>query len=205
MAASDTELFFELNESVFVDSAESPSPTTSPAFTAGDVTPILLKLLRRTAADSVEVVDLTGVTVQIAIGTPGASPTVLTSATSGTVDGLGFLPITLPFNVAAVTGAFGGALEIYPYLEIRVVFGTTPQRFQTTCTIRQWLITATLQDPAAPGVATTLAEVLSLCVPRNGSDTSYPCSSFIMVDEDDTTKVYRGVLRAGELHFEQIA
>lgn len=196
------ELFFELTNSVFVQSVESPNQIAGPVFYADDVKPILLKILRRTSPGGVEVVDLTGITVQIAIGAPASSPTVYTSATSGTVDASGFLPISLPLNVAAVQTALGTAGAINPTMEFRVVGADGPERYQTSCTLRQRLITGTLADPAAPLIATSLEEVRAIMVPRDGSGTEYPCSSFIMVDEDDATKQYRVVLRAGELHAE---
>lgn len=204
MAASDTELFFELTNSVFLQSVESPNQINPPLFYADDVKPIKLKLVRRINAQSVEVVDVTGVSVQVAIGVPAAGPTVYTSATAGTVDGEGFLPITLPFNVAAVQTALGTALEISATMEFRVLFGATPQRYQVKVPLRQRLITGTTQDPAPPQIATTIDEVLSLCVPRDGSRTDFPCSSFIMLDEDDATKLYRVVVRAGEIHCEPL-
>lgn len=204
MAASDTELFFELTNSVFVQSVAAPNQINPPLFYADDVKPIKLKLLRRTSASAVEVVDVTGVSVQVAIGTPAAAPTVFTSATAGTVDGDGFLPITLPFNVAAVQTALGTALQISATMEFRVVTGATPQRYQVSVPIRQRLITGTTQDPAPPLIATSIEEVLSLCVPRDGSNSSYPCHSFILLDEDDSTKQYRVVVRAGQLHCEPL-
>lgn len=203
MSAS-TELFFELTNSVFVQSIAQPNQINSPIFYADDVKPILLKLLRRISASSVEIVDLTGVTVQMAFGTPAAVPTVHTSATSGTVDGNGFLPITMPFNVAAVQTALGTADQIITKMELRVVTAADPQRYQTPVTIRQRLITGTLADPAAPAVATSLAEVLSLCVPRNGDNADYPCAAFIMRDENDATKSYLCTIRAGEFHAEPL-
>lgn len=204
MAASDTELFFELTNSVFVQSVASPNTINSPLFYADDVKPILLKLVRRVSPQSVEVVDLTGVSVQVAIGTPASAPTVFTSATAGAVDGSGFLPISLPFNVAAVQTALGTALEISATMEFRVVFGATPQRYQVKVPVRQRLITGTTQDPAPPQIATTIDEVLALCVPRDGSRSDYPCHSFIMLDEEDATKQYRVVIRAGEIHVEPL-
>lgn len=204
MAASDTELFFELTNSVFVQSVAAPNQVAAPVFYADDVKPILLKLLRRISSGTVEVVDLTGVTVQIAIGTPAVVPVVITSATSGTVDGDGFLPISLPFNVAGVAAALGSLLEINPTVELRVLSGATPQRYQCKVTLRQRLITGTLADAVAPDIATSIAEVLSLCVPRNGANAEYPCSSFVMLDEDDATKSYRIVVRAGEVHAEPL-
>ncbi len=204
MAASDTDLYFELTASVFVQSDLAPNVIQSPLFYADDVKPIRLKLLRRTAPNAVEVVDLTGVTVQMAIGTPAVSPTVITSATSGSVDADGFLPIDLPFNVLAVATALGTSLEIYPTVEFRAVFGSSPQRYQSKCTLRQRLITGTLVDVAPPAVATSLEEVLALCVPRDGSNADSPCASFIMLGEDDGLS-YRIVIRAGEMHVEPIA
>ena len=205
MAASDTELFFELTNSVFVQSVETPNQIAAPLFYNDDIKPILLKLLRRISPEEVEVVDLTGVTVQIAIGSVGATPTVYTSATSGILDANGFLPISLPFNVAGVVTALGSAAQITPTLELRVVFGANPQRFQTTCTLKQRLITGTLADPAAPTVATSLEEVLSLCVPRNGDDATYPCDSFIVRDRLDSAKKYLVSAENGQWHFELIA
>lgn len=204
MAASDTELFFELTNSVFVQSVESPNQINAPLFYADDVKPIKLKLLRRINAQEVEVVDVTGVSVQVAVGVAASAPMVYTSATAGAVDGEGFLPITLPFNVAAVQTALGTALEIQATMEFRVLFGATPQRYQVKVPVRQRLITGTTQDPAPPQIAATIDEVLALCVPRDGSRTDYPCSSFIMLDEDDATKQYRVVVRAGELHVEPL-
>lgn len=204
MSASDTELFYELTNQVFVQSVEAPNQVNPPLFYADDVKPIKLKLLRRISAQAVEVVDLTGVGVQMAIGNPAASPTVFTSATAGSVDGDGFLPISLPFNVLAVQTALGTSLEIQATMELRVLTGTTPQRYQTKVPIRQRLITGTLTDPAAPDIATSLSEVLSQMVPRDGSNSSYPCSSFILLDEDDATKLYRVVMRAGQLHVEPL-
>ncbi len=204
MAASDTELFFELANSVFVQSVESPNQINPPLFYADDVKPILLKLVRRISASTVEVVDLTGVSLQVAIGTPAVSPTVFTSATAGTVDGSGFLPITLPFNVAAVHTALGTSLEISATMEFKVTIGATPQRYQIKVPVRQRLITGTLQDPAAPDIAASIGEIQALMVPRDGSNASYPCSSFIMLDEDDSTKLYRVVVRAGLMHVEPL-
>lgn len=204
MSASDTELFFELTNSVFVQSVDSPNQINPPLFYADDVKPIKLKLLRRLTAQTVEVVDLTGVSVQVAIGTPATAPTVFTSATAGTVDGEGFLPITLPFNVAAVQTALGTSREINATMEFRVVTGATPQRYQVSVPIRQRLITGTTQDPAPPLIATSIEEVLSLCVPRDGSNSTNPCASFILLDEEDVTKQYRLVIRAGELHVEPL-
>lgn len=199
MAASDTELFFELTGSAFVQSAEAPNIIANPLFYHGDIKPILLKLLRRISPTQVEVVDLTGVTVQMAVGTPAVSPTVITSATSGIVDSNGFLPIDLPFNVAAVATALGTSYEINPYIELRVLFGSNPQRYQTKCTLRQRLITDTLADPTPPGVAVTLEEVLALCVPRDGTNAEFPCSEFLMIDSV-TGDHKRVVLENGELH-----
>ncbi len=204
MAASDTELFFELTNSVFVQSVASPNQINPPLFYADDVKPILLKLVRRLNPQSVEVVDVTGVSVQVAIGTPAAAPTVFTSATAGAVDGEGFLPIDLPFNVAAVQTALGTSLEISATMEFRVLFGATPQRYQVKVPVRQRLITGTTQDPAAPAIATSIQEVMALMVPRDGSNADYPCSSFIMVDEDDPTKLGRVSYRAGLLHCEPL-
>lgn len=204
MAVSDTELFFELTNSVFVQSVESPNQIVSPTFIADDVKPILLKLVRRISPDSVEVVDLTGVTVQVAFGTPLAAPTVLTSGTSGTVDDDGFLPLSVLFNVTPVQTALGTYASIVVTMELRVVFGSSPQRFQVPVTIKQRLITGTLVDPDPPAVATSLDEVLSLCVPRDGSNTDHPCSSFIMPDEDDATMLYRVTVRAGQMHCEPL-
>jgi len=194
------ELFFEIKGSVFVQSVEQPNQINNPVFYADDVKPILLKLVSRISATTVEVVDLTGITVQMALGTPAAVPTVFTSATSSTVDGNGFLPISLPLNVAAVQTALGTNLSINPTLEFRIVSGATPERYQTSCTLKQRLITGTLADPDAPAIATSLAEVMSLMVPRDGSNTSYPCSSFIMLDVNDATKLYQVVVENGELH-----
>jgi len=204
MSASDTELFYELTNQVFVQSVESPNQINPPLFYADDVKPIKLKLVRRTSAQAVEVVDVTGVGVQIAIGTPAAAPTVFTSATAGSVDADGFLPISLPFNVLAVQTALGTNLEISATMELRVITGATPQRYQTKVPIRQRLITGTLVDPPAPDIATTLAEVQSQMVPRDGSNATYPCSSFIMIDEEDTTKQYRFSIRAGQAHIEPL-
>ncbi len=204
MAASDTELFFELTRAVFVQSVESPSQIDGPVFFADDVKSILLKLVRRISADSVEVVNLSGVVVQMALGTPAASPTVITSATSSAVDANGFLPISLPMNVSGVQTALSTNLTISPTLEFRVTTGSDPQRYQTTCTIKQRLITGTLQDPAAPLVATSLDEVMSLVVPRDGSNTPHPCSSFIVRDETDATISWRITARGGQWNWEQI-
>ncbi len=200
--ASDSELFFELNDSVFVQSVASPNQIRNPVWYADDVKPLLWKLVRRISPDAVEVVDLTGVTIQVAVGAAAASPTVYTSATSGTVNADGFLAVSLPFNLAAVQSALGSAFEIYPTLEIKFVGST--ERYSTTCTIRQRLITGTLQDPAAPGIATTLEEVMSIMVPRDGSNTAHPCSSVIFKDED-TGLIYKFTCRAGEFHGEQIS
>ena len=202
MAASDTELFFELTNSVFVQSVEAPNQIAAPVLYADDLKPILLKFLRRISPTEVEVVGLTGVTAQMAIGTPAGTPTVITSATSGIVDANGFLPISLPLNIAAVQTALGTSREIQSTVEFRVIFGSNPQRFQTTITVRQRLITGTLADPAPPAVALSLEEANSLFVPRDGSGSGGApiCASFLMVDEDNTTLVYRVVLRAGELH-----
>jgi hypothetical protein len=199
------ELYFDITNEYFVQSVDSPNQIKGPTWYADDVRPILLKLVKRDSPSSVSVVDLTGVTVQIAIGSPAAVPTVYTSATSSVADGNGFLPISLPLNVAAVQTALGSLGEINPTLEIRVVSSSTPNRYQTRCTLRQRLITGTLADPAAPLIATTLQEVMALCVPRNGALAGQLCSSFIMVDDNDNTKVYRGVLRDGEMHWEQIS
>lgn len=204
MAASDTELYFELTNSVFVQSVDSPNQINPPLFYADDVKPILLKLVRRLTAQQVEVIDLTGVSVQVAIGTPAAAPTVFTSATAGSVDGDGFLPITLPFNVAAVQTALGTSLEISATMEFRVLTGSTPQRYQVKVPVRQRLITGTTQDPAPPLIATSIEEVLALCVPRDGSNSTNPCASYILLDEDDATKQYRIVIRAGEMHVEPL-
>lgn len=204
MAASDTELYFELTNSVFVQSVDSPNQINPPLFYADDVKPILLKLVRRLTAQQVEVIDLTGVSVQVAIGTPAAAPTVFTSATAGSVDGDGFLPITLPFNVLAVQTALGTSLEISATMEFRVLTGSTPQRYQVKVPVRQRLITGTTQDPAPPLIATSIEEVLALCVPRDGSNSTNPCNSYILLDEDDATKQYRIVIRAGEMHVEPL-
>lgn len=198
------ELFFDLVNSQFVQAVDTPNQIAAPVFYADDIKPLLLKLVRRTSPSAVEVVDLTGVSVQMAIGTPAVSPTVITSATSGTVDAAGFLPISLPFNVAAVATALGTSPVINPTVELRVVSGSSPERYQTTCTLRQRLITGTLADPEAPLVATSLQEVQALMVPRDGSNADAPCSSFIMVDENDTSKLYRLVLRDGILHPEAL-
>ena len=204
MAASDTELFFELTSSVFVQSVESPNQINPPVFYNDDVKPILLKLVRRISPQAVEVVDLTGVSVQVAIGTLAPVLTVYTSATAGSVDGDGFLPITLPFNVAAVQTALGTNLQISATMEFRVLTGATPQRYQVSVPVKQRLITGTTQDPAPPLISTTLQEVMSLMVPRDGSNAEYQCSSFILLDEDDATKQYRVVCRAGQLHCEPL-
>ena len=204
MAASDTELFFELTSSVFVQSVESPNQINPPVFYNDDVKPILLKLVRRISPQAVEVVDLTGVSVQVAIGTLAPVLTVYTSATAGSVDGDGFLPITLPFNVAAVQTALGTNLQISATMEFRVLTGATPQRYQVSVPVKQRLITGTTQDPAPPLIGTTIQEVLALMVPRDGSNAEYPCSSFILLDEDDATKQYRVVCRAGQLHCEPL-
>lgn len=204
MAASDLELFFDINNSQFVQSVDAPNTIASPVFYADDIKSILLKLVARTSPSQVSVVDQTGLTVQIAIGTPAAVPTVVTSATSGSIDANGFLPISLPLNVAAVQTALGSATQVSLTMEFRVVSGANPQRYQTSCSVRQRLITGTLQDPAAPGVATSLTEVLALCVPRDGSNATNPCSSFIMVDESDGSKLYRLVVRNGVLHPEPL-
>ena len=202
---ASTELFFELTQGVFVQSVAQPNQINSPIFYQYDVKPLLLKFLRRISATSVEVVDLTGVTVQMGIGTFASGVfTVITSATSSTVDGNGFLPISMPFNVAGVTTALGTAKAINPDLEFRIVSAAAPERYQTSCILRAAMITGTLADPVAPDVATSLGEVMALMVPRDGSSASYPNSSFIMLDEEDSTKLYRVVVRAGEIHAEPL-
>lgn len=199
-----TELFFDLTNQYFVQAVATPNQINGPIFYADDVKPILLKLVRRTSPAAVEVVDLTGITAQVGLGTPSSSPTVITSATSGSVNGDGFLEITLPFNVAGVQTALGVLPQITPTFEIRVIDGATPNRYQTGCTLKQRLLTGALVDIAAPDVATSLAEVLSVCVPRDGSNATYPCSSFVMLDEEDPTKLYRFSIRAGQPHAEAL-
>lgn len=199
------ELYFDITNEEFVQSVESPNHIKGPTWYNDDVRPILLKLLRRDSPSAVSVVDLTGVTVQMALGVPAASPSPITSATSTGVDGNGFLVFSLPLNVAAVATYLGSELEKTPYVEFRVVSASDPNRYQTKCTLRQRLITGALADPAPPAIATSLQEVMQLAVPRDGTLAGQSCSSFLMVDDDNSAIKYRVVVRAGELHVELIS
>lgn len=202
--AFETRLYFDITNNKFVQSAEQPSFINVPVFFADDTKHLLIQFVERISSSAVAVVSGTGITLQIAIGDPATSPTVDTSATAGAADASHTFTVDLPMNVAAVQTALGANRSVTRTLEFRTSDATGAQRYQTSVTVAQRLITGTLSDPAAPAVAISGAEALATFVPRDGSNSTYPCPFFIMVDEEDTTKSYRVAIRAGELHVEPL-
>lgn len=202
--AFTTDLVFDITTQSFITSLTQPSAINTPAWYADDIKHLSITFARRSSANTVSVVSGTGITLQIAIGDPASSPTVDTSATAAAADANHAFVADLPLNVAAIQTALGTNDEVTRILEFRTSDASGSQRYQTPIRIKQRLITGTLQDPAAPAVAISGSEAFSSFVPRDGSNTSYPNSGFIMVDSDDTTKKYLVSIRAGQMHVEPL-
>ncbi len=141
MADSTTKLYFEISNGEFVQSDSAPNRVSPPYFTAGDTRALLLKLVRRTAPDSVEVIDLAGITVKLGLGAPAATPTVFTSATSSGQDANGFLPISLDLTVAGIQTALGTLASVECVMELKIIGSSDPQRRSLTTYLVQRLLT----------------------------------------------------------------
>jgi hypothetical protein len=202
--AFSTRLYFDITNNKFVQSVEQPSPVNPPTLFADDTKHLLIQFVERTSVSTVSVVSGVGITLQLAIGDPATSPTVDTSATAGAADASHTFTVDLPLNVTPIQTALGANKSVTRILEFRTSDATGSQRYQIQVPIFQRLITGTLADPAPPAVAISGAEALATFVPRDGSNSTYPCPSFIMVDEDNTALLYKVSVRAGELHAEPL-
>jgi len=200
-----TELFFDITSQAFVQSVAQPVIINPPAWYVGDIKHLSVKFVRRTSTNAVSVVDGTGVTMQMAIGTPASSPDVDTSATAASADSDNFFAITLLLNVADIVSTVGSSLQVTRTLEFMLTVAGEPERYQTQITLKQRLISGTLVDPAPPDVAVSSAQMLATMVPRNGALTGYENSEFYMVDSENTSRVYALRIRAGQLHVEEIS
>ena len=202
--AFDERLTFDITNQRFVLSVSQPVFITAPEWYVGDVRSIQIQFVRRTSGQAVEVVSGSGITLQVALGSPGVTPTVYTSATAGVADSSHTFTVSLPLNVAGVVTAIGSSASISAQLEFKSTDGASPMRYRTTVTIKQNVISATLTDPTPSPVAISSAEAYSAFVLRDGSNTSYPCAFFIMVDEDDSSLKYKVSIRAGQFHAEPL-
>lgn len=202
--AFSTRLYFDITNNKFVQSVEQPSFVNQPVFFADDTKHLLIQFVERDSSSTVSVVSATGITLQVAIGDTAPPLTVDTSATAGAADAAHIFTVDLPMNVAGVQSALGSNKSVNRTIEFRTSDATGAQRYQSPVTIVQRLITGTLVDPAPPAVAISGAEALATFVPRDGSNSTYPCPSFIMVDEDNNALLYKVSLRAGELHVEPL-
>lgn len=199
-----TALIFDLTNQQFIQSLTQPTIVNTLAWFYGDVKQLSIRFVKRTSANAVEVMSGTGVTMQMAIGAPAVSPTVDTSATAAAADGNDAFAVTLYLNVAGVATAIGANSQVARTLEFSLTTSAGPERYQVIIYIKQRLITGTLTDTPAPDVALGSNQALSIFVPRDGSQTGYENSGFVMVDEEDTTKRYFLSIRAGQLHVEAL-
>ncbi len=199
-----TDLYFDLTNQQFIQSAQQPQALNTLSWYYGSVKRLRVKFVTRTSAQQVTVADPTGWAVQMAIGDAAATPTVDTSAT-GTGPTDGWILFTLQLNVAAVATALGTADQVQRDLEFQITpVASEPEKYQTKINLRSRLITTTLVDPTPPAVAISSAEALALFVPRDGSNSSYPCDSFIMVDKENSSLYYLVSITAGQWHIDPL-
>lgn len=197
---ANADYFFDTTNQAFIQSQAQPAILNPPTWYYGEVKPLRVRFYERASAQTVTGLTATGLAVQMAIG--GLTPAVVvdTSATAtGPSDN--WFSFILPLNVAAVATALGTAEQVTRTLEFQLTSaGGQPIKFQTKINIRQRLITTTLSDPVPPETALGSNEARAIFVPRNGSDASYPCSNFIMLDSEDETKLYNITIQGGQLH-----
>lgn len=196
---ANADYYFDTTNQAFIQSLTQPAIINPPTWYYGEVKPLRVKFAERTSAQSVTLIEGTGLAVQMAIGALTPAVVVDTSATASGPSS-GWFSFTLLLNVAAVATAIGTAEQVTRTLEFQLSSaGGQPLKYQTKINLRQRLITTTLSDPVPPDTAMSSNEARAIFVPRNGADPLYPCSGFILVDENDNTKLYNIVLRNGVL------
>ena len=203
--AFDTRLYFNITSQSFIASVDQPSPINTPTWYADDTKHLLIQFVQSESAGAVSVVPGTGITLTVAIGAPGSSPTVDTSATAGAADATDTFTVDLPMNVAGVQTALGSSTSVQRTIEFRTVDGSgASQRYSAKINIAQRLITGTLVDVAPPLTALSGQEAIATLIPRNGAQSGYENTGFTMCDADDVTKVYIINIRGGVLRAEPL-
>lgn len=199
-----TDLIFSLTDQAFIQSVQQPNVLNTFSWYYGSVRHIRVKFAERSSAQQVSVPNPVGWAVQMAIGAV-AGPTVATSATATGPDSEDYFTFTVLLNVAGVLTALGSGSEVALVLEFQITsVSGEPEKYQTAIKIKKGLITTTLVDPVPPETAMGSSEARALFVPRDGSNTSYPCDSFIMEDANNSSLRYLVSIKDGQWHFDRL-